>query len=240
MIYQLTIDKMFFWSHLAGWEFVIRDINDCRKTPWLEFWQISSDQGIAPFGYRWKMHPLFGRMFFKPMDFILEAPEKKHWQQQIYTIPYQVFLIKTPFVGSAVLVFLGKQTAFWKERAVVHDIARKHGFDSSEAEGLDSGFSRVSRWFAVYVIYHKNGCWMAKLPQYPRFGGIQQWYVLNDFTVDSVLVYMVVGYVIMTLVHVMLRDAVGYARSVENNYPSQTRSTSWYKLTWRASELVQV
>lgn len=34
---------------------------------------------------------------------------------------------------------------------------------------------------------------------------------------------MVVGFVIMTLVQVMLRDAVDYARSVENNFTTQTR-----------------
>ena len=40
---------------------------------------------------------------------------------------------------------------------MVHDIARKHGFDSSEAEGRLTAVSpRSFGGFAVYMIYHKT------------------------------------------------------------------------------------
>lgn len=56
--------------------------------------------------------------------------------------PYQVFLIKPPFVGLRRFCFFGFHSVR-KERAVVHDIARKHGFGSSEAEGrLTAEFPR--------------------------------------------------------------------------------------------------
>ena len=164
----------------------------------------------------------------------LEAPEKK---TQATHIPYCTGYskIKHPFCWSAVF-FGGVSTAFERNEPWYMILLANMVLIAVKLKALTAGDWR-NGGFAVYMIYHKavlDG-WITTVT---RFGGIQQWYVLNDFTL--VRWYMVVGYVIMTLVQVMLRDAVGYARSVENNFTTQTRSTSWYKLTWRASELVQV
>ena len=85
-----------------------REINDCRKTPWLEFWHISSDQGIARQVFPLKDAPKFGSIcFFQILRFYFGSTDIKH-KQHIYTI--QGIPNTTPFVGPPFFVFLGKNS----------------------------------------------------------------------------------------------------------------------------------
>lgn len=190
MIYQLTSRQNVLLKSLnAGWEFVIRDINDCRKTPWLELCYFFRSR-YCTFRLPLKDAPKFGSMFFNPQDFILEAHGQKKHKQQIYH-DSRVFRIKPPFVGLRRFCFFGFHSVR-KERAVVHDIARKHGFDSSEAEGRLTAETPAKRWVcSTNMIYHKTGAGWLNYPStlFWRDPTMICFKILNDFTVDSALVY---------------------------------------------------